>query len=80
MDTAFIQEKKKVDLKPVIGGMFGMIMIFVVLGMISGMTPKPELRYCCPHCGVCFATIEELQAHVASVHPGERQLIEIVWS
>ena len=39
----------------------------------------PPLPYCCPYCGDCFATLEELQTHVAIEHPGERIPIDIIW-
>ena len=41
--------------------------------------PPPEKPYCCPYCPDCFATLEELQEHVATAHPGERIPIPIDW-
>ena len=39
----------------------------------------PPMEYCCPYCGMCFATYEELVAHVKSEHPGERIPLPIEW-
>jgi len=39
----------------------------------------PLGEYCCPYCSLCFATYEELVAHVREVHPGERIPIPIDW-
>lgn len=40
---------------------------------------KPEKEYCCPYCGQCFATYEELVEHVKTIHPGERIPLPIEW-
>lgn len=32
----------------------------------------PPTEYCCLYCGQCFATYEELVAHIQAEHPGER--------
>ena len=40
----------------------------------------PPLPYCCPYGdNECFATYEELVAHVQTIHPGERIPIDIFW-
>lgn len=36
-------------------------------------------EYCCPYCGECFATYEELVEHVKTAHPGERIPLPIEW-
>lgn len=39
----------------------------------------PPREYCCPYCGQCFATYEELVQHVQTAHPDERIPIPIEW-
>jgi hypothetical protein len=36
-------------------------------------------EYVCPYCGEKFPTLEELQEHVRTEHPGERIPIDISW-
>lgn len=36
-------------------------------------------EYCCPYCGQCFGTYEELVAHIKTQHPGERIPLPIEW-
>lgn len=36
-------------------------------------------EYCCPYCGECFGTYEELLDHVTTQHPGERIPLPIEW-
>jgi len=62
--------------KVILGGV-GALAAF--LGIKYLMKAAPELPYCCPYCGQCFATLAELQEHVASQHPGERIPIPIIW-
>jgi presenilin-like A22 family membrane protease len=65
-------------LSTVIGGLIGIMMLFMMVGMMQA-TPGPSLPYCCPYCGQCFATYDELVAHVQAQHPGERIPIKIAW-
>jgi len=55
--------------------------IFGVGGLVFGVVKlaKAEKKYCCPYCGQCFATYEELVEHVTTVHPGERIPLPIEW-
>ena len=60
----------------------------VILGVITAvgaffgiryfMRVAPE-EYVCPYCGESFSTLEELQEHVATQHPGERIPVKIKW-
>lgn len=56
----------------------GAVMVFV-LAKGAKAAPPPE-GYCCPYCGECFATYEDLVAHVQSEHAGQRIPLEIEWS
>jgi len=61
-------------------GIFGLITA-IVAAIRAKAAP---LEYCCPYCeaeGIttCFATLEEVNAHILSEHPGERLLIDIKW-
>lgn len=46
---------------------------------VTKVKAAPPLPYSCPYCEERFATLAELQAHVAAVHPGERIPIDIDW-
>lgn len=62
-------------LMAVMGGMLALGLIVVVAGVAQAMTPTAE--YCCPICGVCFTTYDELYQHFTTEHPAEE--IEIIW-
>jgi len=59
----------------------------VILGVLAAvgaffgirylMRAVPE--YVCPYCGETYSTLEELQEHVRTEHPGERIPIDISW-
>ena len=72
-------EQGKVELGPVIGGLIGIMMLFMMAGMMQA-APSPSLPYCCPYCGQCFAAYDELAAHVQAQHPSERIPVEIIWA
>jgi len=57
----------------------GFIVGLAALVAATRAKAAPPLPYCCPYCGDCFATLEELQTHVAIEHPGERIPIDIIW-
>ena len=70
--------KGEIKLAPIIGGLIGIMMLFMMFSMMQA-APGPGLPYCCPYCGQCFATYDELVAHVQAQHPSERIPIEITW-
>ena len=49
------------------------------LFLITKASAAPT-EYTCSYCGEKFPTLQELQAHVETVHPGERIPIEVIWS
>jgi hypothetical protein len=60
--------------------------LVVAGGLVFALTRKaaaapPSGDYCCPYDSShgCFATYEDLVAHVQSVHPGERIPLPIEW-
>jgi len=61
--------------KAMMAGMMGLVGMLALVAVVDAMTPS--LDYCCPICGVCFATYDELYAHFTSEHPTED--IEIIW-
>jgi len=62
-------------LTAVMMAMFGLVMVVAVVGMAQAMQPKAE--YCCPICGICFMTYDELYSHFTESHPSEP--IDIIW-
>jgi hypothetical protein len=64
------KEKDKISLAPIVGGLLGIMMLFMMVSMMQAAVPS--LPYCCPYCGQCFATYDELVAHVQAEHPGEQ--------
>ena len=62
-------------LTAVMMAMFGLVMVVAVVGMAQAMQPKAE--YCCPICGICFMTYDELYEHFTTEHPSEP--IDIIW-
>jgi hypothetical protein len=58
------------------------ITVSIVAGETTTVTGIYEVSpggYTCPYCGAWFATLEEVNDHIASQHPGEPLLIEIIW-
>ena len=50
------------------------------VGIVAIVTKAaPAGGWCCPYCSQCFATYEELRAHVETAHPGERIPLDIEW-
>jgi len=66
------------DKTKLLGIGLGLATMAVIALALMGAKPVPE-GYCCPYCGVCFDTLEELQEHVRVEHPGERIPIIIDW-
>lgn len=46
-----------------------MMGVLILAQVVQGMTPQKT--FCCPVCGECFYTQEELTSHLAEVHPEE---------
>lgn len=63
-------------LMAIMGMMFGLVMLVAVADMAQAM--GPQLNYCCPICGECFATYDELYEHFTTQHPSEP--IDIIWT
>ena len=77
-----VKPSKEVSLTPVVTGLMVMMMV-MMMPLFLGMgqpQPPPGLPYCCFYCSQCFATFDELVAHVQSQHPGERLPILIIWT
>lgn len=50
------------------------------LAMAAPPTPPPEGEIYCPYCGAGpFATLDEVNEHIMSEHPGARLLTEVHW-
>ncbi len=69
--------KKETKQGLVVAGVVGAIALGIYATTAKAAPPLP---YCCPYCGDCFATLEELQTHVAIAHPGERIPIIVDWT
>jgi len=54
----------------------GFAMIMIMIGIMGAYTPEVTY-YCCPICGECFTSVEELESHFASEHPAAD--IDITW-
>lgn len=68
-------DKTDKTLTAVMGGVLGLVMVMAVVGMVQGA--PPQLNYCCPICGECFATYDELYQHFTTEHPAVD--INILW-
>jgi len=60
----------------VMTGIMGFAMIMIMIGMMGVYTPEVTY-YCCPICGECFTSVEELETHFAAEHPAAD--IDIAW-
>lgn len=61
-----------------LGMIMTMTMVFVMGAFAMSIVQASQPQFCCPFCnGVCFYTVEELESHFASEHPGEP--IDITW-
>lgn len=72
--------EKKIPTSIIVGAgavVAGIAGTFIYLATRAWAAPPKE--YCCPYCPDCFSTLEELQDHVRSAHPGERIPIEGEW-
>jgi hypothetical protein len=65
--------KEDKTLTAVLGGVLGLAVVMAVASMVQA-APK---NYCCPICGVCFATYDELYQHFVTEHPASD--INIIW-
>lgn len=61
--------------------MVPIFMAIMMLSVVQGLLPKPPTPptkdYCCPICGECFYTYDELYTHFTTAHPSEP--IDIIW-
>jgi hypothetical protein len=55
------------------GGITALALVFA--RSASGGTHE----WCCPYCGECFPTYEDLVAHIQEAHPGARIPLPINW-
>ena len=62
-------------LMAVMGGMFALVMLAAVTGMMQAAEPTPQ--YTCPICGEVFFTYDELYQHFITEHPATP--IDILW-
>jgi len=74
-----IEKKKEFHLGPVIGGVIALMVVIAMFSLMAQMVGAAQNRYCCPYCGACFPTFNELVEHVQTAHPGERIPIAIIW-
>lgn len=60
-------------------GMMALIMPIVVVMIMAVMIQGviPTKTHCCPICGECFYTYDELYNHFITAHPAEP--IDIIW-
>ena len=60
----------------VLTGIMGFAMIMIMIGIIGAYTP--EVTYdCCPICGECFTSVEDLETHFGIEHPAVD--IDVIW-
>jgi len=58
----------------IMGGMAGMIAVVACVSIVQAAAPPV---YTCPLCGATFNSLDGLQTHFDSEHPGEP--IDIIW-
>jgi hypothetical protein len=46
---------------------------------VGTFTTTAQGEFCCPQCGLCFDTQEELEAHIAETHPAQPATPTWVW-
>lgn len=63
----------------VMKGMVPLIGVVMIAGILQMLFPAPVAPtvYTCPVCGEQFATLAELETHLAAAHPAI--LIDITW-
>lgn len=61
------------------GGVAAAVITGTLIYLAARAWAAPPGKYACPYCGATFSTLEELQDHVRSAHPGERIPIEGEW-
>lgn len=63
------------------GLVIGGLIVAAVAGVaISQAVHAAPSQYCCPYGdNLCFTTLDELNGHIRTAHPGQRILISITW-
>lgn len=70
-------EEKRISPGVVILGGLGLALVGALgLATLAWAAPPPA-EYCCPICGECFTTYDELYTHFTTAHPSEP--ITITW-
>ena len=57
-------------------GIGAIMALLVGFGLVTAFLPQVTY-YCCPICGECFTSVEDLEAHFAAEHPAVD--IDITW-
>lgn len=54
------------------------MMMAVMAGVVQTILPGPAVKnQCCPICGECYSTYDQLYNHFTTAHPAEP--IDIIW-
>lgn len=77
---AKIEKEDKSRLRPAVGGVIALMIVIAMSSLMVQMAGAAQNRYCCPYCGACFPTFNQLVEHVQTAHPGERIPIQIIWT
>jgi len=51
-----------------------------IVDWVKGLFGVKTTQYSCPYDSKKFKTVEELNAHIKSKHPGKRQVMVVNWS
>jgi photosystem II stability/assembly factor-like uncharacterized protein len=51
----------------------------ISMSAVGTFTTAAQGAFCCPQCGLCFATQAELQTHIADAHPAQPATPPWVW-